>query len=284
MRTEDIHIRDPFVYREAGRYCLYSSHYDENRRGSIVAYTGDDLITWSDPVTVFSPGPDFWGETDFWAPEMHKYRGKYYLFCSFIAKGRNRATVILRADSPLGPFQPWGEDQITPREWMCLDGTLYVDRAGKPWMVFCHEWLQIHNGSMCAVPLKEDLSGPAGEPAELFRAGDAKWVVSVKGQGNFVTDAPFLYGAPDGKLCMLWSSISATGYSVGRAVSESGSVLGPWVNDPEPVYPHHGGHCMLFEDREGQLRMSLHRPNTPPMERAKFLPVRMERDGKLDFI
>ena len=285
MRTEEIRIRDPFVYLENGTYYLYSNHYDENGHGSIVAYTGSDLENWSEPKTVFAPGPDFWGKTDFWAPEMHAYKGKYYLFASFIAPGRNRATAILKADSPLGPFTPWGEDQITPRDWMCLDGTLYVDGDDHPYMVFCHEWVQIQNGAMCAVPLKDDLSGPAGEVHHLFFAGDAKWVSSVKGEGNFVTDGPFLYTAPNGSLCMLWSSFLPHGrYAVGRAVSASGSVFGPWALDEEPVYPNEGGHCMLFTGKDGVRRMSLHRPNASPLERAQFLPVRMDEEGGLTFL
>ena len=36
---------------------------------------------------------------------------------------------------------------------MTLDGTLYVDRAGKPWMVYAHEWIQKVDGTMEAIPL-----------------------------------------------------------------------------------------------------------------------------------
>lgn len=37
---------------------------------------------------------------------------------------------------------------ITPRDFMTLDGTLYVDRAGAPWMVYAHEWIQKVDGTM----------------------------------------------------------------------------------------------------------------------------------------
>ena len=40
------------------------------------------------------------------------------------------------------------EEAVTPDGWQSLDGTLYVDRSGKPWMVFCHEWLQVGDGQM----------------------------------------------------------------------------------------------------------------------------------------
>ena len=45
-----------------------------------------------------------------------------------------------------------------------LDGTLYVDRSGKPWMVFCHEWLQVGDGQICAIPMSDDLGEAIGDP------------------------------------------------------------------------------------------------------------------------
>lgn len=32
---------------------------------------------------------------------------------------------------PLGPFIPHSEKQITPKDWECIDGTLYVNLEGK---------------------------------------------------------------------------------------------------------------------------------------------------------
>ena len=68
------------------------------------------------------------------------------------------------SDSPKGPFRPVGNRPVTPEGWHCLDGTLYTDRKGAPWLVFCHEWLQVGDGQICAVPLSEDLSEAVGEP------------------------------------------------------------------------------------------------------------------------
>ena len=49
-------------------------------------------------------------------------------------------------------------------------------------------------------------------------------------------------------------------YAVGRAVSATGNVAGPWVHDEQPFYMN-GGHQMLFRDLQGRLRMSLHEDN-----------------------
>ena len=55
---------------------------------------------------------------------------------------------------------------------MTLDGTLYVE-DGKPYMVFCHEWVQTIDGTMDCIQLEDDLSDTVGEPRMMFKASDA---------------------------------------------------------------------------------------------------------------
>ena len=79
---------------------------------------------------------------------------------------------------------------------------------------------------------------------------------------------------------MLWSSFGAQGYTLGVARSETGSVLGPWHQDDEPLWTADGGHGMLFRTFDGALRLALHTPNDTPNERAVFVPID-EADGRL---
>ena len=58
------------------------------------------------------------------------------MLASFKAPTLRRGTQILRATSPRGPFTPLTDQPITPRDWDCLDGTLYLDPSDQPWMVF----------------------------------------------------------------------------------------------------------------------------------------------------
>jgi hypothetical protein len=44
---------------------------------------------------------------------------------------------------------------------MAIDGTLWVEN-GTPYMVYCHEWVQIAIWDMELVPLAPDLSKPLG--------------------------------------------------------------------------------------------------------------------------
>lgn len=275
IKRQDIHIRDPFILVDGGHYYLYGTKGKTSWGAAeeFQVFVSDDLENFSDPVIAFKPPEGFWADRNFWAPEVHKWRGAYYMFASFFAQGKMRATQILRAGSPLGPFTMHGE-HITPPDWMCLDGSFYVDKDGKPWMFFCHEWLQIADGGMCAIPLKEDLTAPDGEAVTLFHASNAPWCQMKDGNG--ITDGPFLLDMPGGDLVMLWSTGGVNGYCIGVARSKNG-VLGPWTVDEQPLFDKDGGHGMIFTSLEGETLLAIHSPNTPSgAERPIFIPVKLE--------
>jgi hypothetical protein len=183
---------------------------------------------------------------------------------------------VLVADGPLGPFTPLSDGPVTPWDWDCLDGTLYVDDDGDPWMVFCHEWTQARDGEICAMRLSPDLAAAAGEPLLLFRASEAPWSAPLHGRapGSYVTDGPFLRRDRFGALRMLWSSFGAAGnYCIGVATSESGTILGPWRQSATPLYEADGGHGMLFDGPDGREYLAIHTPNQTPLERPIFVEV-----------
>ena len=284
MHLTEIQMRDPFVLvdNHSSTYYLYGTTDKDpwKARGvGFEAYSSKDLVNWEGPFTIFTPPENFWATHNFWAPECHQYKGRYYLFASFKSEDRRRGTQILGSDSPLGPFEPISDGPVTPEEWECLDGTLYVDEDEKPWMVFCHEWVQVNDGEVCAIPLSADLSQAIGEPVLLFRAGEAPWPISLPrrdGSGIVdakVTDGPFLHRASDSSLLMLWSSKGEGGYAMGWATSTSGSILGPWTQQPEALITADGGHGMIFTSLEGQLYLTYHAPNNTPMERPIFAPL-----------
>lgn len=281
----EIQIRDPFVFVENGKYCLYGTtdlNCWHGKAEGFEAYVSDDLTHFEPMGRVFSPSDDFWGTENFWAPEMHKYHDAYYLFASFKAPGHRRATSILKAFSPLGPFHPWGAEQATPGAWECLDGTLHVDSNGFPWIVFCHEWVQEGGGTICACRLKEDLSGPIGEAQTLFAASDVPWTKKIRhssGIEGYVTDGPYMYKPSNGQLWMLWSSMSETGYAIGLSVSNTGQIPGPWRHQETPLFSGDGGHGMVFRGLDNILRLAIHTPNHTPDERPVFLPIKETANG-----
>ena len=295
FHVRDVHISDPFILADpvTHLYYLYARNFsperfpDQKDKGCFHALVSPDLVHWSEPIQVFDQEScGFWADLDYWAPECHLWRGKYYLISSFRAAGTLRRCQCLIADSPLGPFKPIEPDPVTPNGWQCLDGTLYEDRHGKPWLVFCHEWLQVFDGQVAAIPLSDDLGHAIGKPEILFRASDAPWRASQSGNNGsagFVTDGPFLHRMADGTLIMLWSNFTDNGYATGYAVSLSGDVMGPWSQEQEPLYALDGAHSMLFRTFEGQLMMALHCPNVHPKKRMLLFEME-EKQGKLHIL
>jgi hypothetical protein len=281
LKNNDIHIRDPFVLPIIAekQYYLYGTTGAQtwtNSASGIDYYTSPDLQSWEGPFPAFRPPANFWADRNFWAPEVHVYRGRYYLFASFKAEGVCRGTQILAADSPQGPFLPISDVPATPRDWDCLDGTFFVDDDDQPWMVFCHEWVQVGDGEICALRLSDDLQSAIGQPQLLFRASEAPWAqeINSKNRKGYVTDGPSLHRLASGEQIMLWSSFSMGAYTVGVAKSASGDILGRWQQMPEPLYASDGGHCMTFRTFDGQLWLAFHRPNQSPDERPQFVPLR----------
>lgn len=292
-RLTEIRIRDPFILPEVetGYYHLIGTT-DLGCPGNLCVgfdrYRSRDLQEWEGPFPIFRPTRDFWATKDFWAPEMHRYSCRYYLFATFKAEKHYRGTQILVADSPEGPFQPIGAGPVTPEDWECLDGTFHVDSTGAPWIVFCHEWVQVHNGGIYAMRMSPDLGRPVERPVFLFRASEAPWVRREEWPNEstrfrfptYVTDGPFLHRLSDGGLIMLWSSFTREGYALGVARSDSCTVQGPWRQEPAPIWNRDGGHGMIFRSFEGHLMLVLHARNQTPHEHA-FLAEVQEREGSV---
>ena len=287
---EDIRVRDPFIiaHKVSKQYYLYAQTGNRlNEKDSIngvEVYISKDLKIWEGPKTVFSAPKDHWGNRMVWAPEVHEYKGKYYLFVTFtgnamVAKPNNkpeqyqRGTQILVSSSPEGPFEPYYNQATTPLEWMSLDGTLWVEN-GTPYMIFCHEWAQIYDGTVELIQLMDDLSKTVGKPKTLFKATDSSWVKSLASTGyqyeGYVTDGCFLYKTKQGKLIMIWSSFGDKGYALGQLISQSNSIHGPWKQIDQLLFEENGGHGMIFKTFDNILMITLHQPNSGKNERAKI--------------
>ena len=262
LKLSEMNLRDPFILPFEGKYYLYfqPGHFAWHGCDGFYVSTSRDLSEWSEPQKCFDPPEGFWATDNYWAPEVHYYNGKFYMVASFKAAGHMRASQILVSDAPKGPFVP-SSYPITPNNWMCLDGTLYFE-DGKPYMVFSHEWTQIKDGEICYFELSSDLTEAVSKPVTMFKASDAGWTTSI-GDGNFVTDGPFLFRTKDNKLIMTWSSNENGRYSIGVAYSSNGSINGKWLHSKKTLSKLDGGHSMLFRAFDGQLYITMHTPNNP---------------------
>ncbi len=289
FHLQDVRIRDACILPDAATQtyylCTSIRPSEGGSRPGVGVYTSQDLIEWRGPHIAFEVPADFWGQEGIWAPELHAYRGRYYLFLTIntqdpIAEPQpgwlpfvKRGSQVLVGDAPRGPFRPFRNRAHLPVEWMTLDGTLWVE-DGVPYMVYCHEWVQIKDGTVEVVRLTDDLSDIVGEPTVLFHGSDAPWGTGSRTYpGSYVTDGPFLYRTRTGTLLMVWSSFISGAYATGVAVSETGKLHGPWRQEPEPLFAEDGGHAMIFRRFDGGLMLVLHQPNQPPNERARLFEL-----------
>lgn len=288
LKNQEVQIRDPFVYvdREAEKYYLFGST-DKNIWGKGTGfdmYQGTDLENWDGPFPVFQPDENFYSDENFWAPEIHRYKGKFYMFATFLRKDNGkRGTGILIADKVEGPYVQHSDTPVTPEDWFSLDGTFYLDENEDPWLVFCREWVQVEDGEIHAVRLSDDLKEAKGAPVKLFSASEAAWPTSFKHRtrtspNNYVTDGPFVFETSSGELLLLWASFIDNVYAQGISRSVSKSIEGPWEHYEEPLYMNDGGHGMIFKSLEDELYLTLHSPNKTPEERPIFIPI--EEKGK----
>ena len=230
-------------------------------------------------MEIFHRPEGFWADRAYWAPECVYYRDAFFLITTLGAADRKKGVYVLRSDSPLGPFAPYGVC-LTPEDWSCIDGTLFFEE-GQPWLIFSHSFEDDPKGDMCLLPLKEDLSAAVGEPVTLFSAAEAPWARPVPfakaefGMDGdvYFTDGPCVKKLHDGELIMTWSSWSEQAYAVGVAMSENGRVRGPWRQLGTPLYPANGGHGMIFTEKDGSLCFTLHTPNDKYLERPAFYQV-----------
>lgn len=282
-KREDIGIRDPCILVSNGKYYMYGTGVVWNGYG---CYVSEDLENWSEPQRVVTLPEGHTADGDYWAPECVEYNGMFYLFATYHDSVLNhRGTAVFRSESPLGPFEQISDGFATPDDWDSIDGTLYVDKDGQPWMVFVHEWTSTDDGigRMCVAKMSDDLSSLISEPQEIFRADDGRC-----GMDRQVTDGPYIYTCRDGKLIMLWSNVADNGYAVGMA--ECDSIDGEWKQQPRLLFhrdisgtDYDGGHGMLFETTDGRLMLSVHSPNSSGEgyhETAMFYEV-VETDGTL---
>jgi hypothetical protein len=266
---DSIVLSDPFILADQK-----TRLYHMTGTGGLL-WKSKDLKFWDGPFPITKTDPQSWmgPRPMIWAAEIHPYKNKYYYFATFTNRAVNidtvngraierRASHVLVSDQPDGPYIPMKDSIYLPPEKPTLDGTFWIDKDGKPYMVYCYEWLQNLNGTIEKIALKPDLSGSIGPGKLLFRASEAPWSREKDAQGkdkpNKVTDGPWLFYTGTGRLGMLWTSWIYDVYTQGVAYSANGTLDGPWIQEKDPVTPPNFGHGMLFRTFDGKLLMSIH--------------------------
>jgi len=190
-------VHDPVMLRQDSVFYVFCTG------NGISCFSSKDMKVWKQEKPVFSSGPQ-WAMDEIagfkghiWAPDISHYKGKYRLFYSVSAFGKNTSCIGLAENVTLNPTDPkykWEDKgkiiQSVPGrdDWNAIDPNLVLDNEGKPWLSFGSFWSGIK-----LVKLKDDLSAlalpetwypVASRPRDTFTAYDKA------GEGSI--EAPFI--------------------------------------------------------------------------------------------
>ncbi len=145
---------DPYVLYDDGVYYLYAT----NCPTGYCASRSTDLIHW-EPIGQVAHKDDIYGDESFWAPEVYRYRGRYYLFYT-----TDMHLAVAVADSPEGPFVKTSDAPLF--EQRAIDGNVFFDDDGKAYLYVVH--YDQFGGQLWGYELAEDLTSVKRETGVLL--------------------------------------------------------------------------------------------------------------------
>lgn len=148
-QAKQVSVHDPVLAKEGNNYYLFSTG------PGITFYSSANMRDWREEGRVFKGAPTWAtkvapGFNDhIWAPDIYRHNGKYYLYYSVSAFGKNTSGIGVTTNATLDPRAPnykW-EDQgvllqsVPGRDnWNAIDPNIIDDGAGTAWMSFGSFW------------------------------------------------------------------------------------------------------------------------------------------------
>ncbi|GAA4306963.1 glycoside hydrolase family 43 protein [Compostibacter hankyongensis] len=248
-------LADPTIFYDSGTYYLYGT--GGNTRGFLV-YTSSDMQTWNGPAGVKDGyalvSGDAYGTQGFWAPQVFKYGGKFYM-----AYTADEHIAIAESSSPLGPFRQKTLKPVSGPGKQ-IDPFVFMDEDGKKYLY--HVRLQQGNRLFVA-RLKDDLSDILPETAKECITATDPWENTAHAPWP-VTEGPTLL-KHRGLYYLFYSAndFRNIDYAVGYATAPT--PFGPWQKSADnPIISRHNtghngtGHGDFVRDTAGRLFYVLH--------------------------
>jgi len=170
--TKDVITHDPVMAKHGNTYYLFSTG-----RG-ISVWSSKDLQTWTREKPIFTEAPTWavqaipgFKDNHIWAPDISFHNGKYYLYYSISAFGKNTSAIGLATNTTLNPQDPnfkWVDHgkviQSVPgvTNWNAIDPNIITDENGTAYMSFGSFW-----GGLKLVKLSSDRKSVAEDIAQI---------------------------------------------------------------------------------------------------------------------
>lgn len=185
-----------------------------------------DLVNWANVGAVFEKRPE-WSVGSYWAPEIHEYKGKFFLYYVARKKDGPLSIAVATADKPTGPYTDHGPFISQPAG--SIDPVAVDDENGKRYLIWKEDGNSRKEPTVLWIQaLTADGLRVEGEKKEIIR-NDLPW------EGN-VVEGPFVIRA-HGYFYLIYAANACCGnachYGVG--VARAKNLLGPWEKDTRNV-------------------------------------------------
>ena len=248
-KLDKVPLPDPHVFEEEGVYYIVGTN-DAGQCRYVDCYITTDFVEFEFVSKIFDPSKyNGWENKEnptIYAPEIFEVDGYYYMYYSAkenTKKGTRRNSVV-RAEDPLGPYEPIIEGDINGLdaplfnhdEDRGLDATLFIDDDGKMYMYYASNDGEQY---IVGVEMKSPYEADWSTRTEIVRPGSVKVTDEEKPlywetyRTPFIAEAPYMLKSPNGKYYMTYSVNGCWNkyYSVCYAVSDS--PLGEYIKPYE---------------------------------------------------
>ncbi len=275
---------DPFVFRDSdGTYYLYHTG-----KGFPV-HSSKDLVHWEAKGHAMIGYK--WAKRNFWAPEVVKLHGKYFLhYTGAPASGPNKIGMAV-SDSPLGPFIDIGNKPFYETgEKGVLDSDIFFDEDGKVYMYYSNAMStnKVKNqkySEVWVIELQRDLSGVKGAPHKLTQP-EQEWEYR-NSPGMFWNEGPCMVKHKGIYYLMYSANCFCTDhYAVGYATSTS--PMGPFTkyplnpilsNEPDPGKISGPGHHAVTVSPDGKEYVIVYHSHDEVNQKGGKRHVNVDRMG-----
>jgi len=300
-------LRDPAIIREGDTYYLTFTVFpfthsdsrqadkpDYNSPPGIMLYSSPDLKSWKFEKWLVKSSElpeDCPYKHRFWASEIHKINGRFYLIFTadnwikdeYNKGGKIGAYVAFVgvANKVTGPYE-----HITWLKAAGCDSTLFGDDDGKTYaiMPFGNEYIQevdlsgIDQGDIKLVGQRKSIVARDNRDVGKQTSPDyleGPWMIKRNGKYSLFTAAP--YRGPKRGEQRLAPLDLAQGYWVGAAVAEH--IWGPYKKQPQGFL---GGHIAVFTGPDGKDWFSYRGESGGKAQgRLCIDPIQFNEDGSI---
>ncbi|RYY37469.1 MAG: arabinan endo-1,5-alpha-L-arabinosidase [Sphingobacteriaceae bacterium] len=261
----NISVHDPVIIKQDSLYYIFCTG------NGIAMWSSKNMVNWKREKPVFNEAPKWAVDTipgfkgHIWAPDISYYNGKYYLYYSVSAFGKNTSAIGLVTNTTLhtdDAAYKWVDHgrviQSYPGKtnWNAIDPNLITDDKGTPYLTFGSFW-----DGLKLVELTKDRLQVAEDISKILTIASRKKTSSadnppavdgnpVDAGGNAI-EAPFIY-----KKDKYYYFFASTDYcckgpksTYKMIVGRSKKLTGPYL-DKAGVSMQKGGGTLLLEGDE----------------------------------